>query len=131
MLFSQTNRLEQLAVNLCSETVQSYYNSHILRSSGVTRCHSGEGGGITDLGHHGENDENDPRDEIEENHYFDNRPIIDLISHPVSFLNFFLYCLPCIYLTNPSTMGRIWHKVRALGFEYWVFLLLDWFPCQG
>lgn len=136
----KTNRLEQLSINLCSETIQSYYNSHILRSV-VTRVQSSDGTGSTDPSHHGDNDENDVRDEMEDNQYFDNRPIIDLISHPVcgifTFLhetvednanptNFFLHRIEAshhrnsfltINLNSPSPVFTIHHSAGSVVYD--------------
>lgn len=103
----KTNGLEQLAINLCSETLQSYYNSHILRPNVATRCHSGEGSGSTDLDYH---DDNDPRDEIEKNQYFDNRPIIDLISHPVFGIFTFLHET---VQDNANPTKSLLHRIQA------------------
>ena len=40
-----------------------------------------------------------------------------------------------VYLPNPSSTGRVWHKVSFQTewswFEFIVFLLLDWLPNQG
>ena len=68
---SRPSRLEQLCINLCSETMQHFYNTHIFKSS-LESCR--DEGIKPDL-------------EID---YVDNVPCIDLISSLVSFFLFLL-----------------------------------------
>lgn len=64
-LFSQPASLEHLCINLCAETMQHFYNTHIFKSS-IESCRD-EGIGC----------------EVEID-YVDNVPCIDLISSLVS-----------------------------------------------
>ena len=67
---SKPSQLEQLCINLCSETMQHFYNTHIFKSS-IESCR--EEGITYDVS-------------ID---YVDNVPCIDLISSLVSY-NFFI-----------------------------------------
>ena len=72
---SKPSQLEQLCTNLCSETMQHFYNTHIFKSS-VESCKEE---GITSIS-----------DDMQHFDYVDNVPCIDLISSLVSsFLNLF------------------------------------------
>jgi dachs protein len=69
---SKPSQLEQLCINLCSETMQHFYNTHIFKSS-IESCR--EEGIISDVG-------------ID---YIDNVPCIDLISSLVSHTWYTIY----------------------------------------
>ena len=82
---SKPSQLEQLCINLCSETMQHFYNTHIFKAS-IESCR--EEGITSDVS-------------IE---YFDNVPCIDLISSLVCIIIVSNKCLKitkkCLILTN-------------------------------
>ena len=71
---SKPSQLEQLCINLSSETMQHFYNTHIFKSS-IESCR--EEGIASDV-------------VID---YIDNVPCIDLISSLVSFFKFITYSI--------------------------------------
>lgn len=80
----QSSQLEHLCINLCAETMQHFYNTHIFKSS-IESCRDE---GI--------------RCDVEVD-YVDNVPCIDLISSLVRKWTFYTY----IYRTNYYVLNKI------------------------
>ncbi|XP_052069098.1 unconventional myosin-VIIa-like isoform X1 [Mytilus californianus] len=98
---AETNQLEQLCINLCAETIQHFYNTHIFKSTMESLR------------------EEEVQTDVDVN-YFDNDPILELLSSPRSGI-FNILDTEC---TQPKTSSesfvskvKIHHRVNNYFFE--------------